>query len=247
MLKNEGKKFFLIATADANKKKQLTDWVNMKFADAVVYTASDYMECLVKCKNAPPNILITDHELPKAKPAQMIEQVLADKESHVAMIVMNSVHPSDAQQDAVVIGRMQVLPLDITQDHFYNAIQLISNYAFHQEASQYSLKFLKAGDLLMREGDSSQQVYIVKKGQLKAYKGPAGSPELGLINVGEFVGEMAYFNGEARMANVEAVTECELIEIQPKTFEQVIYQRPSWVKTLVSTLSKRLKKQKTVT
>ena len=44
----------------------------------------------------------------------------------------------------------------------------------------------------------------------------------------------------ARSANVEALTDCELIEIPIGTLDRLLYRRPSWSKTLMLTLSKRL-------
>jgi CRP-like cAMP-binding protein len=116
-------------------------------------------------------------------------------------------------------------------------------HAFKSEAHQYAVRHLRAGEILIQEGDTSQQIYIVKKGLLRATRRDStGAPRLlGEIREGEFVGEMAYFNEEARMATVEAVQDSELIEIQPAVFEKVIYQRPSWAKILFSTLAKRLK------
>jgi len=248
MLKNEGKRFFLIATDNMERKKKLKDWLEAKFSDCVVYTANDYMECLIKIKNAPPNILISDYELHKGRPGQIVDTVIMDPESKVAIVAIGSAAKSEGHFDAVTIGRLFFLEALSDVDSFYDSLMKVSNFAFQSEASQYKLKFLQPGETLIQEGDTTQQVYIVKKGVLRAMKKtPQGNiAVLGEIKAGEFVGEMAYFNEEARMATVEAVTDCELIEIQPTVFEKVIYSRPSWAKTLISTLSKRLKtKQKT--
>ena len=243
MLKNDGKRFFLIATDNMEKKKQLKDWLEAKFSDCVVYTANDYMECLIKIKNAPPNILITDYELNKGRPGQIVDTIVSDPASKVAIVAIGTTAKSEAHFDAVTVGRLFFLEQISDVDGFYDSLMKVSNFAFQSEASQYKLKFLQAGETLIKEGETTQQVYIVKKGTLRAMKKtPAGNiAVIGEIKAGEFVGEMAYFNEEARMATVEAVTECELIEIQPAVFEKVIYSRPSWAKTLISTLSKRLK------
>lgn len=230
MLKNDGKKFFLIATDDDGKKKMIKHWIEVKHSDSVVYTATDYMECLLKIKNAPPNVLITDFELGKGKPGQIVDTVISDMNSRVAIIAIGSAAKNENQFDAITVGRLHFVEQMGKQEEFDDALGKVANYAFQNEASQYSLKFLQPGEVLLREGEETQQVYIVRKGSLKAFKTkPTGETfVVGEIKAGEFVGEMAYFNHEARMASVEAVTECELIEIQPQVFEKVIYQRPSW-------------------
>ena len=243
MLKNNGKRFFLIASEDEEKKRNIKDWIDAKYSDAVIYTAVDYMECLIKIKNAPPNVLIADFELAKGRPGQIIDTVISDLNSRVAIIVIGASARNESQFDAVTVGRLHFLDSLNSLDDLNNGILKVSNYAFQSEANQYSLKFLKAGEVLINEGESTQQVYIVRKGTLRAFKKKTTGEQftIGEINAGEFVGEMAYFNDEARMASVDAVTDSELIEIQPAVFEKVIYQRPSWAKTLISTLAKRLK------
>lgn len=243
MLKNDGKKFFLIASGDDDRKKKLKEWLEAKYSDSVIYTATDYMECLLKIKNAPPNVLIADFEIAKGRPGQIIDTIVSDLNSRVGIIAIGSTAKSENQFDAITVGRLHFLEEMTSPEAFYDALLKIANFSFQNEASQYSLRFLKAGEVLIKEGETTQQVYIVRKGVLKAFKkGPSGDMiNIGEINAGEFVGEMAYFNDTARMASVSAVIDSELIEIQPQVFEKVIYQRPSWAKTLITTLAKRLK------
>lgn len=240
--KPEGKKFFLIASSHEAKKRQFKDWILARHPDAVIYTASDYMECLIKIKNAPPHVLVTDYELGKGKPGQIIETLLADASCRVALISIGSMARTDRERDAVTTGRLICVEQVSTAEQWADLLVKIEG-SLKTESAQYSVKRLRPGEILIHEGDTTQQIYIVKSGTLKASRKDAqGRPQaLGEIREGEFVGEMAYFNEEVRMATVEAVTDAEVVEIQPAIFEKVIYQRPSWAKTLFSTLSRRLK------
>ena len=223
----------------------ISEWVEVKFPDAIIYTASDYMECLVKIKNAPPHVLLSDYELPKGRPGQAIETIMLDKKSKLAMIVIGAKPSCDIHQDGIALGRLHFLESIADMESIHQAIMQVANYAFQSDFRSFKLKFLKPGEHLITEGDECRNVYIVKKGELKAYqKNPSGGEPifLGNVHTGEFVGEMAYFNGEKRMASVIASTDCELIEVPPKTFESVIYKRPSWVKILFETLTKRIKR-----
>jgi len=243
MMKNDGKKFFLIASGDEAKKNDIKEWLMMKFPESVVYKSSDHMECLIKIKNAPPHLLVADYELSKGRPGHLIESILSDKSSKVAMIIMGASPRSEMHNDGIALGRLHFINDPLTMDNFLNGIETISNYAFESEPSQYALKTLKTGDILINEGDTTQTIYIVRKGLLRAFKKhPSGETyTIGEIKPGEFVGEMAYFNHEARMASVDALMDSELIEVQPQAFEKVIYQKPSWTKTLLMTLARRLK------
>jgi len=245
MLKNSGKKFFLIASNDSERKKEIKFWLEEKYSDAVIYTASDYMECLLKIKNAPPNILIADFDLSKGRQGQIIDTVISDLNSRVAVIAIGSTAKNENHFDAITLGRLHFLKELTNVDEFNDALLKVSGFAFQSGSSEYKLKFLKAGEVLIHEGETSQQVYIVRKGMVRVFKkNPSGETStIAEIGPGEFVGEMAYFNNESRMASVDAVIDSELVEIQSDVFEKAVYRRPSWVKTLISTLARRLKKK----
>ena len=242
MLKHEGKKFFLIATSDESKKKRIKEWIEAGGPDSLIYTASDYMECLIKIKNAPPHVLITDYELGKGRPGQIVESLLTDPSNRVVILALGVEPRTDRERDAIAQGRLHFIQDLQTREDWLAVLQKM-DHAFRTDAKQYALRMVRAGEVLIREGEDSKQVYIVKKGRLRASRrGPDGKIEvLGEIRDGEFVGEMAYFNEESRMATVEAIMDSELVEIEPQVFEKVIYERPSWAKTLFATLARRLK------
>jgi ActR/RegA family two-component response regulator len=242
MIKSEGKKFFLLASSDEQKKRRIKAWIQERIPEAVLYTASDYMEALIKIKNAPPHVLVTDYELGKGRPGQIIDTVLSDEASKMVMVAVGTQARTDRERDGVTLGRLHFVDHLDSLEEWLQVLNKVE-HAFKSEAHQYAVRHLRAGETLIQEGDSSQQIYIVKKGLLRATRrDSSGAPRLlGEIHEGEFVGEMAYFNEEARMATVVAVQDSELIEIQPAVFEKVIYQRPSWAKILFSTLAKRLK------
>jgi CRP/FNR family cyclic AMP-dependent transcriptional regulator len=144
--------------------------------------------------------------------------------------------------DEVVTGQVQFLSGTGKVAIFNNLVTRALNWVSHEDKSIYHLRFLAPQEQLIREGEAADFVYILKTGELKAYK-TDGSEEvlLGKIHPGEFVGEMAYINGEARSANVMSLTDCELIEIPSASLDAVLFSRPAWSKALLKTLSKRLK------
>jgi CRP/FNR family transcriptional regulator, cyclic AMP receptor protein len=105
-----------------------------------------------------------------------------------------------------------------------------------------NVRHLKKGDLLMKEGDTSNSMYWVQSGTLRLYKkkGP-GFIELGVVHSGEVVGEMSFLDNQPRSASVEALQPCDIVEIPRGKFDEFLNAQPSWMKALVQTLVKRLR------
>ncbi len=243
MLKHQGKKVFLIASPNEAKKALFTQWINAQVSEALIFNSNDYLDAVYKIKNAPPHVLITDFELPKGRAGQIIDTVLTDEElKSVSIIILGNLPELAFYLDEIVTGRIQYLEGEALESEFNPTITKAINFFSSPEPEGYTIKFLSAGDILMKQGEKGEHVYIVKKGELHAYKKTVDKKTfLGKIIAGEFVGEMAYLNGEPRAAHVEAISDCELIEIPVGTFERVLYQRPSWAKALLQTLSRRLR------
>lgn len=104
------------------------------------------------------------------------------------------------------------------------------------------IKHLKKGDPLVKEGDMSNAMYWVQSGTLRLFKKKgAGFIELGVVHSGEVVGEMSFLDNQPRSASVEALQPCDIVEIPRGKFEEFINNQPSWMKSLIQTLVKRLR------
>lgn len=242
---NPNKKSVLIATQDQDKIKTLEAWIKKRMPDTIVFNASDYTDSIQKIRNATPVIFFSEYILAKGKAGQIIESIVGDSKLKLLPIIILSPLPEkESHLDEIVTGKLQFLDKIDQEADFDRCLTKALNFANQNQNTDYHVRYLSPGDLLMKEGDPADQIFIVKKGQLKAYQSnPEGVQRiLGNIEPGEFVGEMGYFNGEARICNVEAVTECELIEVPLGTFEKVLYLRPAWSKKLMETLSRRLKR-----
>lgn len=104
------------------------------------------------------------------------------------------------------------------------------------------IRKFKKGDLLIKEGESSDALYWLQSGSLRLFKKKGkGFIELGVIHSGELVGEMAFMDHEPRSASVEAIQDCEVVEIPRGKFDEVVESLPKWLNSLVHTLVKRLR------
>jgi hypothetical protein len=234
----EEKKIFLIACAHPDKTRWFEKTIMQHIGGAKVFSSQDGLDATSKLSNFPPHVLIADIELAKTAPWKLIEHAITSRKTMETAVIVNGLPAVGRFMDEMVTGRIQYFCAENGESEFAHLLAKALNFSSHKEPAEFYLKFLAAGDPLIKEGDKADSVFFVKKGQLKAHRGDA---ILGKIDIGEFVGEMAYINGEPRSASVTAVSDCELIEVPIGTFESVLFKRPSWSKALMMTLAKRIK------
>ncbi len=239
----EQKKKILIALHDKENLIAVSGAISESVRHHLIYSAADGGIALSKLENDPPHLLITSVELPKVSGIALVEKVIKDRNfGVVSCVIFGSPPESEWCLDEIVTGRIQFIEKDANKKTAVAAILKGLNCSLHKEEAEFSLRLLAPGEQLIREGDKADFIYFVKHGQLKAFKGEdIDANFLGNINAGEFVGEMAFINSEPRVASVVALSSCELIEVPIGTFERVVYQRPSWSKALIQTLSRRVK------
>lgn len=86
---------------------------------------------------------------------------------------------------------------------------------------------LPGGHVLFRQGDEADALYVVLSGMLGAYKREAeGERQIGLIDAGETVGEMALLSGQPRVATVRALRDTELVKLSRAVFDQLALEHP---------------------
>ena len=101
------------------------------------------------------------------------------------------------------------------------------------------------GEVILYEGDFSQELYILVSGGVrivKDYRGPHART-LALLTPGDFFGEMAIFESAPRSATVVAEEEAELLVLSPDKFKQTIYQKPDMAFEIFRELSARLRRR----
>lgn len=234
---------FLIAGAPKADFDIISASLKRFVLEAEISAAIDGTEALFKLTNVAFQIAFLAKDLPKRNGVQVTEWLAThNKLEQTAVILLCDIPESEKFVDEVVIGRVQFVGKVSDKTALDQAISRALNYVSHGDQASFRLRFLTTGEVLMHQGDAPDNVYLVKKGRLKAvHKQNDQEQVLGFVEVGEFVGEMAYINGEARLADVAAETPCELIEIPIAHLDHILFQKPAWSKALMKTLSKRLK------
>lgn len=241
------KKVFLLAAARQEKLNWMADQLKKHFNKMTVFNAQDGMVTVAKMQNVRPNVVVAEMDLPKISGLRLVDHILGVRDFDSISVILTGKPPEKEQHlDEIVRGRVQYWTNENDENEFIHCAAKALNYSSHSAEAEYHLRFLAKGDVLMKEGEKADNVYFVKKGTLQAsHRAPGQEIVLGNIEVGEFVGEMAYLNGEVRNAHVTAMTDCELIEVPMGFVEKVLYTRPAWSKAMMLTLSKRLKRANT--
>lgn len=238
----EEKRIFLVVTDDKCKMQEISKTIQAHIGKVTIFEANDVHEAFFKFRNMVPHVIVCDLEVAKFSCAQMITDLLKGENNNFSVIFTAELPDNELFIDQVVSGQIQFLT-NYKDEKWFNQCLAKSLKRFNAEKkSEYILRVLNPNEQLFQEGHPADSVFLVKRGELLAWKNKDGQRvDLGKIKAGEFVGEMAHLNHEPRSATVEAVTECELIEIPFGSLDLILFSKPSWSKALFATLSKRLK------
>src|SRR5258706_5807515 len=88
---------------------------------------------------------------------------------------------------------------------------------------------IRAGDLLIKQGDTDRTMYLLGQGSLQVFVtgGPPGSNRIAILRAGSVVGEPGMFSDGARMANVEAMTPCSVWALRGPRLEELAQRSPA--------------------
>ena len=102
---------------------------------------------------------------------------------------------------------------------------------------------LDTGQVLFREGEPGESLFIILEGQLQVLQaiGTPDERQLAVFGPGEFIGEMSLLiPGRARTASVRAAQASRLWMMTHADFDSLLIRQPKLAYTIVQTLTKRL-------
>lgn len=106
--------------------------------------------------------------------------------------------------------------------------------------SRYEKK-LSPGEVLFRENDLGEEMYLIRSGKIKLYRGEEEEEKvLAILKDGDFLGEMALIDGSPRNATAVALQETSLIIIDKESFQTKIAENPL-IEYIFETLTRRLR------
>ena len=104
-------------------------------------------------------------------------------------------------------------------------------------------KIFEKGDYIIREGEKSNDVYLILKGQVIISKiGKDGNKIkiLTILGPGEIIGEMSFFDSSVRSASCIADSKVIVIAFTAETFSEIYKVHPRWFEQILKSLSKRI-------
>jgi CRP/FNR family transcriptional regulator, cyclic AMP receptor protein len=108
---------------------------------------------------------------------------------------------------------------------------------FFSEDTPY--KEYKAGELIFREGEPGDTMYIIKEGAVEV---SVAGEKFVVGQQGDLLGEMAMIDSSARSATALAKTDCKLIELNEKQFAFQVQRTPIFAIFVMKILVERLRK-----
>lgn len=98
---------------------------------------------------------------------------------------------------------------------------------------------LKRGDQLITAGDQAEKIYFVLSGRFEVR--PSGRDEIvAEIGAGQPIGEIAFFTGGPRTADVFAARDSQVLALDRSTYDRLATTMPQVLPTIVATLAERL-------
>ncbi len=99
------------------------------------------------------------------------------------------------------------------------------------------------GEVVFREGDSSDTCYVVREGRARAIRehGDGRTITLASFGPGDFFGELAMFEDELRSATVEAIEPTHVVAVLGPDMRRLMTEHPQISTRLVISLGRRLR------
>ena len=118
------------------------------------------------------------------------------------------------------------------------AFAKLSPEALEALSAAAETKRIKGGDVLVRYGEEADALYLVSAGRFNVQL-PDGRI-VAEVEAGEPVGELAFFSGGTRTADVRATRDSEVYSLARDDYEKVAAQYPELISTILATVAKRL-------
>ncbi|MBY0469995.1 cyclic nucleotide-binding domain-containing protein [bacterium] len=104
-------------------------------------------------------------------------------------------------------------------------------------------RFFKPGQVLFKEGEPSQSIFLIKKGTVAIRKSRMSAQvEIARVYSNEVLGELSFFDRKPRSASATALSEVEALEIPFDALDKIYQDVPDYLKTIISSVAERLRK-----
>lgn len=136
-------------------------------------------------------------------------------------------------------GRIDASKLCVAKVPFFNHL---SDDEMFKVAERSTHKNFKKGELIIRDGDPLDYLYIVHQGRVKIYQIFESGKEqlLRILEPGEFMGEMALFASKEMDSYAETMEKTEICAIHRNDMQQLMKEHPTIAIKILEQFSDRL-------
>lgn len=99
------------------------------------------------------------------------------------------------------------------------------------------------GDFIFFEGDIDFHFYIVEEGMVQIFTKTADGKRIDIAKMepGESFGEFALLDRKPRSASAQALTQCTVVKVSDKGYEQLLAELPDWASYMLKSFARRMK------
>jgi SulP family sulfate permease len=117
-------------------------------------------------------------------------------------------------------------PLELPQIELFREMPVAAVESLRQIAEKVSLP---KGSRLFRRGDAGDRLFLIRKGVVDVFLPLPGEKRhhLATFGRGDYLGELAFLDQEARSADAEARADCELFAVPRGRFNQFALEHPA--------------------
>ncbi|MCQ2241265.1 cyclic nucleotide-binding domain-containing protein [Treponema sp.] len=107
-----------------------------------------------------------------------------------------------------------------------------------------SIKYYKAGEVIINEGDLGDEFYILSSGKVHISKSTLSGDALALADLDDsmniFFGETALISNDERTATVTALSDCRVLVLTRKSFDAICEAEPVFGYKVLKVLAGRM-------
>jgi small-conductance mechanosensitive channel/CRP-like cAMP-binding protein len=93
------------------------------------------------------------------------------------------------------------------------------------------------GEKIVRQGEAGGSMFVIRRGRVSVIE--ESGRELAVLGAGGYIGEMSMLTGQPRSATVEAVEECEIVELTAESLREVALANPEVVTRISAVVAER--------
>lgn len=209
-----------------------------------VVVANNSNEARLKFSNEPFSLIILDHSVHNFRGAEYIEGIRRKEKAKsindIIPVLAVCDRPNEFTEHYSQIDHVKYVEKPFTRLELKKGLLAFTG---NSTVIADNTKAIEKDEYLITEGGTNHEMYWVLQGKFQITKLNHDDQNviIGEVIAGELVGEMSFLDNLPRSASVRALEDSEVLVIPHKKFIDVLDGQPRWFRSLMQTMSKRLR------